>query len=462
MRREAVLKGRLLLVGLAASVLGDARAGSDLLTAWQAAQQHDLSFAAARAQWQAGHVKERQARAMFMPQVVATGSAAYVSNERDTQGAQFKAPGFGASDDVEFRTKVDGGRGTAWALTAQQPLYSAERSANARQLDRQAKLADIQFHAAEQELILRTAQAYFDVLQAQDTLGALEAQKEAAARALDVAKESFDAGALPVTDLHEAEAKFDQITTQELAADSDLQLKRAALSDRTGMPTDSLSRVNPEAPLDRVDPGPLADWIDRADRQNSLLAMQELGRDIARDEVDKFRALTAPTLDLVAQVADDRVRGDNGFGTTRLTSNTRTIGLQVTIPLFTGGMRSAKRDEAAALAEKARLETDAVRQDVHRQARAAWLGVTTGAAQVRAHGQALRSSRTRLDATEVGKEAGARTMLDLLNAQTDFYAAQRDLAQAKYQLLLNRLRLAAVAGELSESQLREVNAHLQP
>jgi len=138
----------------------------------------------------------------------------------------------------------------------------------------------------------------------------------------------------------------------------------------------------------------------------------------------------------------------------------RSIGLQLTIPIYEGGMRSAKRNEAEALARKAGLDVEALRQEVVRQTRAAWLGVSTGIAQIRAHEQALQSARSRLGATETGNEVGARTMLDLMNAQSDFYQAQRNLAQAKYQLLLNRLRLAATAGDLSETELRNVNAAL--
>lgn len=452
---------RLVQVALAAIAFQSAWAGTDLLSAWQAAQQHDPVFESARAQWRAGQTKQRQSRALLLPQVAVTGSGAYVSSDRDTTGAQFSAPGFGASNDASFRTRIDGGQATTWALTAQQPLYNAERAANSRQLDRQAQMAEVQFRAAQQELILRTAQAYFAVLLAEETLATLKTQKEAAARALDVAQESFDAGAAPVTDRDEARARFDQITTQELAGRDELQMKRAAFSDLVGKPAEQLSHLD-GASLDRFSVGPLADWTDRAAQRNPLIAMQELGRDIARDEVEKFRALTSPSLDLFARVADDRMHGGNGFGTTYITSNTRTVGVQLTIPIFTGGMRDAKRDEAAALALKAQFDTQALRQEILRQTQSAWLGVNTGITRVHAHEQALRSAQSRLNATEMGKEVGARTMLDLMNAQTDFYQAQRNLAQAKYQLLLNRLSLSATAGELSETELREVNAALAP
>jgi outer membrane protein len=155
------------------------------------------------------------------------------------------------------------------------------------------------------------------------------------------------------------------------------------------------------------------------------------------------------------------MHGPSGYGpSSHVTSNARIVGLQLTIPLYTGGMRSAKRDEASALADKAQHDAQSLREDVLRQTQAAWLAVTTGAERVMAHEQALKSARSRLGATETGRDVGARTMLDFMNAQSDYYQAQRNLLQTRYQLLLDRLRLAAVIGELGEEQVRAVNAAL--
>ena len=437
-------------------------AGDDLLAAWQAAERHDPVFGAAREQLQAGHARQQQGSALLRPQVALTGSAGVVSSDIDTTGAQFNAPGFGNSTNAEFRTKVNAGQSAGWALVAQQPLYNAERFANARQLDRQGQLAEAQFSAARQDLILRTAHAYFGVLLAQDALETLQAQREAAARARDVASGKFDEGAAPVTDRDEARARFDEISARELTARNELEMKRTEFSDLSSLQADRLNRVKPDAAFDRLAAGTLADWSERASRQNPLVQMQELGHAVARDEIEKFRALTSPSVDLIARIADDHLHGGNGFGSTSVTSNVRSIGVQLSIPIYEGGMRSAKRDEAEALARKAGLDVTALRQEVVRQTRAAWLGVSTGLTQIHAQEQALQSARSRLGATETGNEVGARTMLDLMNAQSDFYQAQRNLAQAKYQLLLNRLRLAATAGSLSETELREVNTYLLP
>jgi outer membrane protein len=436
-------------------------AGTDLLDAWQAAQQRDSAYAAARSQWQAGATRERQARSLLRPQVSVSGSAGYATIDRDTRGAQFAAPGFGASNDASFRTRVDGGTSTSWAVTAQQPIYSIERTASAQQLERQAQLADVQLRAAQQELILRTAQAYFGVILADETLATLRAQKNEAARALEVAKEKFEAGSTPVTDRDEAQSRYDEIRTQEILAQNDVTMKRQAFLDITGRPADALSRVGPDVRSDRHAARPLPEVMERAGQQNTLIAMQALGVDIARDELAKYRALVSPSVDLFARLADERMHGPSGYGpSSHVTSSARIVGLQLTIPLYTGGMRSAKRDEASALAEKAQHDAQSLREDVLRQTQAAWLAVTTGAERVMAHEQALKSARSRLDATETGRDVGARTMLDFMNAQSDYYQAQRNLLQTRYQLLLDRLRLAAVIGELGEDEVRAVNAAL--
>jgi outer membrane protein len=452
----------MLLCAVCVTLAAPPAAAIDLNEAWQAAREHDPEFAAARAQWRSADTKRRQARALWRPQVVASGGVGLASSETLTHGAQFSTPTFGTSNGVDFRTSINGGTSARWELTAQQPLFNAQRRAAARQLDQQGEMVDVQYREAEQELILRVAQTYFDVLAAEDTRRLLQRQQEAVARALDEARERFDSGDTPVTDTYEALARFDAIGAQLLGAESDLQMKRVAFTDLTQLSADKLSRLKSGIDPDAKSAGALDDWLARAGESSPPLALQKLGREIAQREVDKYRALTSASVDLVARAGNDRLQGDGDFGSSRVSSSTRSIGVQLTIPLFTGGMRSAQRDEAAALAEKARFDVDATRQRVARQIRAAWLGVTTGAAQARAQEQALRSAAARLDATLTGKEFGARTTLDVLNAQTEYHATELALTQARLALLLNRLRLAAAAGELDEAQLHSANAELAP
>ncbi|MBL8445959.1 MAG: TolC family protein [Zoogloeaceae bacterium] len=283
----------------------------------------------------------------------------------------------------------------------------------------------MRYRVAEQTLILRVAQAYVDVLAAGERLALLGRQKSAVGRALDEARERFDAGDIPKTGVTEAQARFDAIVAEELAAADPQRIAGAAFTDLTGLPAEGLRPVGPALGMA---PAPLEDWLARSVQGSLVRAQQRLGEEIARREVDKHRALSALTLDLVARAGEERLNGSGDFGQSSLNANSRSFTLQLTVPLFTGGMRSARRDEAVALADKARFDVEAARQLAARETRAAWLGVTTGAARVRAFEQARRSAASRLDATQTGQEVGARTTLDVLNAQADLLAANAQLA----------------------------------
>ncbi|MGZ8196707.1 MAG: TolC family outer membrane protein [Burkholderiales bacterium] len=458
MHRTLKSCGAALLAVVTAFAAEPSLADMTLLQALQAAREHDPAFSAARAQSQAGATRERQARALFLPQVHVSGSAGVVSSDQDTRGANFSAPGFGASNDTAFRTRIEAGPTTSLSLVAQQPLYNLERRAGARQLERQAQIAALELKSAEQALMLRTAQTYFAVVVAEEALATLRAHKQAAGRALDEAKERFEAGATPVTDRHEAQSRFDTIRTREILAENELEMKRIAFAHLTGKRPAVLHRVGSAAPMERFDHGTLDDWLELAQRENALIAIREATGEIAQDEIDKYRGRASPVVDLYARVADERMQGSSGYGaTTHVTTGTRAVGVQIAIPFYTGGMRDAKRDEAAALAEKARSDVNAARQEVLRQTQTAWLAAATGLARLQAQEQALRSAELRLDATQTGREVGARTTLDYMNALAEYYTAQHNLTEAKYQLLLDRLRLAANAGVLSEARVGDID-----
>jgi outer membrane protein len=447
------------LVALAQPALGQV----DLLAAWDAAERKDYSYAAARAELQAGQARGRQGRALLLPTVTVSGSVGYANGQQSMSGAQFTAPGFGTVDGAEFRTDIHDGTATGWRITAQQPIYNEELQASSRQLALQSDMAELQFRAARQDLMLRTARTYFEVLLAEDALEEIRRQGIAIARALEIAKDSFDEGKTPVTDRHEAQARRDESVARESLARDDLELKRAAFVDLTGLPADRLKRIPFGAPLRAFDAGKLEQWLAKAGEASPQIGAQALARDIAAQEMRKFGALASPTLSLVAQAGADRLSGNSAFGGSGVVSSSAgVVSLQLSVPLYTGGLRSAKGEEAAALADKAQYTADATRNAVLQQTRGAWLGTASGLARIRAQERAVESARARLDATEIGREVGARTTLDLLNAQADFNRAQRELQQVKYQLVLDRLTLAKAAGELSVAELQAANADLVP
>lgn len=433
----------------------------DLVDAWRAAQQHDLEFSAARAAHEAGAARREQGASLWRPTLQFSGTVGRASSETTTTGAQFSAPGLGTSNGVDFNTSVNNGNATRWALQARQPLLSRERDAQKRQLELSADVADLEWQAAQQASMLRTAERYFDALLANESLQVLRRQLGAVERAHVEVRDRFRLGSVPVTDTHEAAARVEAIKAQVLAAQTQVQLAQTALADATGLAAADLQTLAPGA-AGPQEAQALEQWLADARARNPRLLMQRAGTEVAQQEVAKFDALASPSLDLVAQVAQDRLNGSGDYGSASNGMNNALIGLQLTVPLYTGGYRSAKQDEAARLAEKANADAERAAQQIALQTRAAWLGLTVGAGRVAALSESLKATLARLDATRVGRQVGDRTTLDLLNAENDAANAELALLQARIALLLDRLRLAALAGQLDEAQLRTVSATLQP
>lgn len=449
---------------LAASMLVSAfssQAANDLLAAWHAAAAHDPVYAAARASREAGLSKTGQARALWRPSVVAGANLGWASQRTGTSGASFEAPGFGNSSDVAFKTHVDGGRAQGWSLAVQQPLLNAGRSASARQLDLQAELAEVQWHQAQQELMLRVSKAHLDVLAARVAMKSAQTEQAASKRALDEARERFKTGGAPVTAVHDAQARHDMVAAQVLAAQDALELSNSAYSDATGLPADQASDLIEGADLGQT-VAPLDEWLQRAQTDNPQLLQARLTADLAQADVARHGTAAGTTLDLVARASSDHIQGSgpyaNGADSAKASSSTRWVGVQLNVPLFTGGMRTAQERESVALADKARSQSEAVRVDVNRQTRAAWLAVSTGVARVRALEAARLSAGKRLDASRTGFEVGDRTVLDLLDAERDLQTVDVNLQQARHAVLSGRLGLAAITGSLDEAALSRVNA----
>ena len=434
---------------------------TDLIEAWRAAQQHDLDYAMARAAQQAGAAKRSQAGALWRPTVMLTGTAGVAGSDTGATGAQFSAPGFGTSDGVGFNTSVNRGTLGRWAISASLPLFSRERDAQGRQLELSADVAELEWQDARQALMLNTAQRYFDVVLASDSLRVLRRQQAAVDRALAETQDRFRLGDVPVTDTHEAAARSAAIAAQRLALETDLQLKQADFADATGLPPVAVQLMVPAPNAPPADAQALALWLSEAEVRNPQLRMQVAAVEVARQEAAKSSAALSPSVDLVAQVGRERLSGSGDFGSASNRSGNRMIGVQLSVPLYTGGLRSARQQEALSGIDRAQAQADRTRQLVAQKTRAAWLGLTVGAGRVAALSQALVSSRSRLDATHLGREVGDRTTLDLLNAENDAASAELALLQARIDLLLNRLRLAAAAGRLDETWLQSVNASLQ-
>lgn len=444
---------------LLAAVLAPPAGATDLLDAWRAAAAHDPEIAAARAARAAGAARREQATALWRPNVALEAGVAAASSESATRGARFSAPAFGQSTGVNFETSVTGGTSTRYALSLRQPLYNRERDAQAEQLRLAADMAEREWRAAEQSLMLRSAERFLEAALAAQQLRLLQEQERAVEKAHVEARDRFRIGDRPVTDVHEAQARAAALRAQRLAAQSELEIKRTLLSDLMGgAPDDVLPLPGPSA---AVPVEPLAAWLARAARDNPQVLLAEAQLRQAEQEMRKTSAPLSPTLDLVAQVGRDRISGSGDFGRASQTGMQGAVGVQLSVPLYTGGWRDARQSEAQALAAKARAELERARQQAAQQTRAAWLDLSVGRERTAALESGLQASLARLDATRTGLQAGDRTTLDLLNAQNDAAAAELSLLEMRARQLTQQLRLAALGGALDEAVLDSANSALR-
>lgn len=448
------------LAALALAAVAAPAGSTSLVEVWRAAAGHDPAFAAARSAHEAGQARGRQASALWRPSVALEAGAGAASSENSIRGARFAAPGFGESTGVDFDTSITDGVSTRYGVALRQPLVDRERDAQQQQLRIAADMADLQWHSAGQALALRSADLYFESALAAEQLRLLARQEEAVEKARVEAQDRFRIGDRPITDVHEASARAAALRAQRLAAGSELEVRRAQLADFAGQLPDAELPL-PRSSLPQSDIGTLAGWLDRAAHENPQVRLAEAQVRHAEQEARKTDALLAPKLDLVAQLGRERLSGSGDFGDARQTGTQRSIGLQLSVPLYTGGMRGARNEESLALAQQARAELERARQQAVQQTRAAWLDLRVGVDRAAALEAGLKASLARLDATRTGLQAGDRTTLDLLNAETDAAAAELALLQARVQLITQRLRLAALAGALGEAELASVDGLLE-
>lgn len=444
-----------LLVAAATLGLAASAHALTLTEAWQAAEQHDSQLAAARAAAGIAQPQRQQADALWRPQVTFTASAGLGANDTTMRGAQFTAPGLGTSSGVDFATSIHGGAATRLALQASQPLYNPERRAQQKQLHLQADRTELQWQAAQQGAMLRVAGDYLSLAMAQEKLRVLQGQIQAVKAVAREAKDRYTLGAAPITAVHEADAERARLQAEWAAAEAELQTRTQALLDATGLPAASLAVQLPASAS--PEPRALELWQHLAQDGSTALREQRLNADLAQAELDKFAAGSRATVDLIAQAAQDRLDGHSDFGAARNTSVNAMVGVQLTIPLSTGGMRSSREQEAAARLASAQTQEDAAREALRRQVQGAWLAMHTAAQQASALQAALAASRLREDATHTGYEVGERTLLDVLRARNDTAAVKLQLAQTHADMALARLHLAQLAGQLNEAALYDAS-----
>lgn len=449
---------RTIAAALLATSLAQSADALDLAGAWRAALRGDLEYSAAQSAGAAGQARREQADALWSPVLAVGVTAGLAMSDSSTSGAQFSAPGFGQSNGVSFNTSINHGASTRLAVTARKPVVSGERQARRRQLELGADVAAIETQDALQALGMRVAEAYFALAEAVESERVLRRQLVAVQSALTQVKDRFQLGDVPIIDTHEAAARAEGVKAQVLAAETDVQIRRAALADITGLPAGSLEVVAPVHEVRLATLPTLGQALAAADADNPRLRARAAGVEVSRQEVEKLAPGAATSVDLVAQFGRERISGSGDFGSASNGTTNGLIGVQVSVPLFTGGFRSARQAEASRMMDKAQTDLQRARQQVAQQTRAAWLGLTVGRGRIEALAESLKASNARLGATRLGREVGDRTTLDLLNAENDAAAAELGLLRARIGLLLDRMRLAALTGTLDEQLVIAVNA----
>lgn len=418
---------------------------ADLMQVYRDALVNDPVFAAARASLDAGREKASQGLSGLLPALSVSGNTLWNDAESDPRNN----PALKSRN--EYNTH-------AYQLTLSQPLFRWQNWVAYDQARLQVAQAEASFVQARQDLILRVAQAYFDVLNASENLSAVQANKQAIAQQLELAKKSFEVGTATITDTHEAQARFDLVMAQEIAAESELEIRQQALQVLVGKDAGPLAAPRKDAELNPPTPNKLADWVSAAETGSLTVLIQQALAEIAAREVDKQRAGHYPTLDLVANQGRAKSFTSNAIGAVDM--DFRNVGLQFNIPLFQGGQVTSRQREAAANRLAAQSGLEAAKRNSALAARQYYLGVTNGLAQVRALKAALISSQSALESNKLGYEVGVRINIDVLNAENQVYVTRRDLAKATFDTLMAQLRLKAAVGTLNDEDVQRINALL--
>lgn len=408
---------------------------ADLVQIYQQALASDPTYTGARYSLAAGREKITQGRSGLLPNAAVNGN-------------------YSRSGDALNNSANN------YALQLTQPLLRVANWETFQQGKLLATQSEAQFALAQQDLIVRVSQAYFDVLAAQDVLAFLQAQKSAISEQLESAKRTFEVGTTTITDTNEAQARYDLAIAQEIGANNDLELAQGRLEQIIGHTSPPLAMLRTDVSLSLPDPAQINPWLTSAEQQNYSVVSQQLALEIAQRQIKVERAGHFPTLDLVASRshnAQANVSGTPSVLAQSGSANTNSIGVQWNIPLFSGFYVDSKVTESIALADRSRSDLEAARRLALLNARQAYLGVTNGLAQVKAYQAAELSSQSSLDSNKLGYEVGVRINIDVLNAQQQLFATRRDLAKARYDTLMNGLKLKAAAGTLAEPDLTQVN-----
>jgi len=462
-RNKFVLAG-----AIACALLGSASRAENLVEVYQDAVKNDPLIREAEARREAALEVKPQARGLLLPQINIDGQWAQSDSDSNATFTQAvdqdndpNTPPVIAIVNNQQATDQD-----FWNYQAEatQTLFRWDQWQQLKRADAQVALAEANYRAAQQDLLLRVSQAYFDVLAAEDTLSAADATLQAVTRQLEQAEKRFEVGLIAITDVQESRAAHDSATAAVIAAKRVLASTHEVLRELTGEAYQTLTKPAEEMPLDQPQPADEESWVAQALEQNLNVIAARLGVDVAKRNVKIAQAGHMPSVDLFANRTEfdaNSTQINNGLeGPADSDQTDETYGVRVNIPIFAGGATQSRVREQVHLhrAERERLE-GAIRR-AERDTRDAYLGVLAEKARVTALNQSVKSNQTALEATEAGFEVGTRTTVDVLDARRRLFEAQRDYARSRYDYLINFVRLKSAAGVLAPGDLQSINGFL--
>ncbi len=409
----------------------------DLMQIYQQALQKDPQLKEAAAVRESRYEAKPLARSALLPQIGVSGNLRYNYQDIHPLG----------SDDY-----ANGDLGVG--LT--QPLYRRDRLIRLEQADWQIDLADADYLTQQQDLMLRVASAYFNVLSAEENRTFVQADKKAISRQLEQAKQRFEVGLIAITGVHEAQARFDQAVTDEILAQNELDNAWEDLRLIIGVTPAELANLKKDVALSPPQPALIDEWSSMGLINSPVVKAASDATQIAQREIEVQRSGAFPTLDLVGRYSTSQTDAEGG-----LDADVASVGLELNVPIYTGGAVSASTRQARADLVAAQERLDQARRKVDREVRNAYRGVQASISAVRALEAAITSTKSALEATTAGFEVGTRTLVDVLNSQRDYFRAQRDYAKARYVYVVNMLRLKRAAGTLKEEDLKQLNALLE-
>ena len=425
----------------------------DLIETYKLALDNDAEFAAAVAGNKAAHEFKPQARAALLPNISLDAWTAYNDGRRKARSRSGMV-----ADDARYNTN-------GYGLSLTQPVFRWDRWVQLRQADDRVKQANAELDSAAQDLIVRAAARYFEVLAAEDNLEYRITTKDAFFSQYNQALQRFEVGLIAITDVEEAKAGHDLAVAEEIRARNALENAREALRELVGEYYEQLAPLAKEVPLLKPDPDSAERWVEKALAENRQVAAATFASKVAQEEIKRRASGHLPTLDLVAgrnysaQSESPKLTDLSVGGPSR--NYTDAIGLQVTLPIFSGGLTYSQTEQARHQYQQALEQLESARRGTHRQARQSYNGVIDSISGVAALRQALTSTQKALEAIEAGFQVGTRTSVDVLNAQRNTYESKRDYKNAQYTYILGGLRLKQAAGTLSPDDLVPINDWLK-